>query len=263
MFSELGRLSRALDREEFLEERNLKIRTLEENEEIEENEIYYDGNAIEIPPDIFAPSVIIRDGLSNASLALIIDSIQNPEGKFIENNPSDDYMHQYEKDLQVGLRSTADFRKSNPSGSQVFRVDGRRIYPDGWELAYYPAGKKGKRGKIEQGKPNIDAIALWVRDVKLAGKSQLSLEDEYKRIFQVETVNGWSEDKEDSLVRSIAYLVARKIWYVGRKSSRETDEQWQETTKDMRPAQGSFSKDEKWNNGFPYGREYVYSSGEQ
>ena len=58
----------------------------------------------------------------------------------------DDYMHQYEKDLQVGLRSTADFRKSNPSGSQVFRVDGRRIYPDGWDLAYYPADKKGKRG---------------------------------------------------------------------------------------------------------------------
>ena len=95
------------------------------------------------------------------------------------------------------------------------------------------------------------------------GFSILSCWYEYKRVFQLETVNGWSEKKEDSLVRSIAYLVARKIWYVGRKSSRETDEQWQEHTHDMRPAQGSFSKDEKWTNGFPYGREYVYSSGEQ
>ena len=29
----------------------------------------------------------------------------------------------------------------------------------------------------------------------------------------------------------------------------------------MRPAEGSFSKNEKWVNGFPYGETYKYRSG--
>jgi len=253
-------LNKALFREAFLKSKNLKIRTIldddisryDSDSIMDDSEIYYEGNAIWIPEsyDGAPESIHLEPNLSNENLAIIIDGIQQPEQKFAENEPPNEVLDHH-------------YRDSDPHGELVkYNYKQKRwVYPDGWDLAYYPAGKKGKRGKIERKKPNIDAIMLWVRDVKLAGKSQMVLEEEYRRIYNVEVVNGWDKDKEDSLVRSIAYLVARKIWYVGRKSSRETDEQWQDYTADMRPPQGSFSKDEKWVNGFPYTKEYVYSSG--
>ena len=66
------------------------------------------------------------------------------------------------------------------------------------------------------------------------------------------------------MIDSIAYLVARKLWYVGRRSSRETDDQWQDRTAHMRPEAGSYESNEQWGEGgFTYTREYVYTSGEQ
>ena len=219
-------INKALFREAYLKSKNLKIRTILDDDIssyhndsiLDDDEIYYEGNAIKVPSYEGSPhpkSIKLEAGLSNESLALIIDGIQQPEKNFAENEVPDEIL---EGEVDNSKRV---FRQSDPSGSLVAFKRGRWVYPDGWDLAYYPAGKKGRRGKIERKR-------MWVRDTKLAGKSQLSLEDEYKRVFQLETVNGWSEKKEDSLVRSIAYLVARKIWYVGRKSSRETDEQWQD-----------------------------------
>ena len=40
-----------------------------------------------------------------------------------------------------------------------------------------------------------------------------------------------------------------------------SDDDWQEDTKDMRPAEGSFSKNEDWGGKFPYGETYKYDSG--
>jgi len=59
----------------------------------------------------------------------------------------------------------------------------------------------------------------------------------------------------------ITYKVARKIWYVGRKPASISDMDWNEQTKDMRPPEGSFSKNENWGGNFPYGETYKYVSG--
>ena len=282
MFISNSRRLRALAREELFKSKNLKIRTISQsdlssynkkiyntqskrdlaNAMIQEDEIYYDGSAIKIPSGIDPVSVILHDNLSNESLSLIIFSLQDPEQQWKDNELPDDVIQ--------GLEEIKNFRKLNPSTSSKLthnRVtgsnSGKRIYPDGWELSYYPAGKRGRRGKEHHGKPNIDVIKMWVKDTKLAGKSQMQLEDEYRRVRGSEGNVSWDDDKYEALVDSIAYLVARKLWYVGRRSSRETDEQWDEHTSDMRPPEGSYEPNEDWGGNFPYGEEYTYTSGEQ
>jgi hypothetical protein len=271
---------RARAREELFKSKNLKIRTISQddldsyhkkiyntkskrglaNAMIQEDEIYYDGSAIKIPTGIDPVEVVLPDGLSNDTLALIIFSLQDPEQQWKDNELPDDVIQ--------GLDEIKNFRKLNPNNSSKRthnRVrgsnSGQRIYPDGWELSYYPAGKKGRRGKEHHGSPNIDVIKMWVEDTKLAGMSQMQLEDEYRRVRGSEGNVSWDDNKYEALVDSIAYLVARKLWYVGRRSSRETDEQWQEHTADMRPPEGSYESGEDWGGNFPYGDEYVYSSG--
>ena len=282
MFISNSRRLRALAREELFKSKNLKIRTISQsdlsshnkkiyntqskrdlaNAIIQEDEIYYDGSAIKIPSGIDPVSVILHDNLSNESLSLIIFSLQDPEQQWKDNELPDDVIQ--------GLEEIKNFRKLNPSTSSKLthnRVtgsnSGKRIYPDGWELSYYPAGKRGRRGKEHHGKPNIDVIKMWVKDTKLAGKSQMQLEDEYRRVRGSEGNVSWDDDKYEALVDSIAYLVARKLWYVGRRSSRETDVQWDEHTSHMRPPEGSYEPNEDWGGNFPYGEEYTYTSGEQ
>ena len=63
------------------------------------------------------------------------------------------------------------------------------------------------------------------------------------------------------LIDSIAYMVARKIWYVGRKPKDMTDFDWNELTKYMRPQEGSFGAGDVWDV-FKYDENYMYSSGE-
>ena len=135
------------------------------------------------------------------------------------------------------------------------------IYPDDFTDRYYPAGKLDKYSTINGNKPDIGAIRSWVADVKLAGKSQRVLELEYNKMYGVNNVS-WDDSKRARLVKGIAYLVARKIWYVGRKPSDMDDGEWDKDTRDMRPSEGTFSSNERWANGFTYNKEYSYSSGE-
>ncbi len=127
------------------------------------------------------------------------------------------------------------------------------------DIAYYPAGKNpygGSEGK----KPNIEAIRQWVENTKVGNASNITLTEEFGEEFGF---IGWGfSDKElDKAIDEVTFKVARKIWYVGRKPSTMTDMQWDEATREMRPVEGSFSKNEKWTNGFPYGETYKYQSG--
>ena len=54
-----------------------------------------------------------------------------------------------------------------------------------------------------------------------------------------------SDTQEEWLVDSIAFRIARKIWYVGRKPASLTDSEWQLITSKMRPKKGTFSKNER------------------
>tara|TARA_R110000851_G_scaffold94711_1_gene205704 strand:+ start:520 stop:1251 length:732 start_codon:yes stop_codon:yes gene_type:complete len=128
------------------------------------------------------------------------------------------------------------------------------------DIAYYPAGKnpygRGNEGK----KPNIEAIRQWVTNTKVGNASNITLSEEFGEEFGF---IGWgfTEKELDKAIDEVTFKVARKIWYVGRKPASMTDIQWDEATKEMRPAEGSFSKNEKWANGFPYGETYKYQSG--
>ena len=61
------------------------------------------------------------------------------------------------------------------------------------------------------------------------------------------------------LIDSIAFKISRKIWYVGRKPADMTNSDWDEMTKNMRPSQGTYSKNEQWKN-FPYTKDWQYGS---
>ena len=127
------------------------------------------------------------------------------------------------------------------------------------DIAYYPAGRNSHGGG-EGKKPNIEAIREWVTNTKVGNASNITLSEEFGEEFGF---IGWgfSEKELDKAIDEVAFKVARKIWYVGRKPVSLTDMEWQEQTKDMRPSEGSFAKNEKWVNGFPYGETYKYESG--
>ena len=62
------------------------------------------------------------------------------------------------------------------------------------------------------------------------------------------------------LVDSLAYMISRKIWYVGRKPADMNDHQWNEHTKYSRPPEGSYGGGDVWTD-FKYNVNYKYQSG--
>ena len=66
----------------------------------------------------------------------------------------------------------------------------------------------------------------------------------------------------DILVDRIAFKVARKIYYVGKKPITMTPEEWDDYTRNMKPEPGTYAKNEDWGErGFPYGADYTYRQG--
>jgi len=108
-------------------------------------------------------------------------------------------------------------------------------------------------------KPNIKAIKIWVKDVKLGGKTDPEI---LLEIYGYETDRPLDKDSKvfASLLDRLAYRISRKIWYVGRKPSQMTDGEWNEKTRYMRPPQGSYGTNDKWIN-FKYDYDYEYVSG--
>tara|TARA_R110002051_G_scaffold296175_1_gene362182 strand:- start:136 stop:837 length:702 start_codon:yes stop_codon:yes gene_type:complete len=125
----------------------------------------------------------------------------------------------------------------------------------GWKYAYYPAG--GRSGK----RPNMDAIRTWVENTKLGASSNFTMSESFGEEYGYIPFH-LSTEKKKQKVKEIAYKVARKLWYVGRRPYWMTDVEWQAETKDMRPPEGSFNYkvEEKWNN-FPYDETYKYDTG--
>lgn len=138
--------------------------------------------------------------------------------------------------------------------------------PENLQRGWYPATIK----------PNIQAIKLWVETVKIASLSDEEIIEEYKRDLEspnrIEDPN-WTRRSDsiemtsynmykikDYVVDSIAYKVARKIWYVGRRPTSMTDEQWDAHTKYRRPEEGSFGDKDYWKT-FKYDVNYKYQSG--
>jgi hypothetical protein len=109
-------------------------------------------------------------------------------------------------------------------------------------------------------KPNIANVKKWVKSKKFAGMTNNDLVNEYNNNFgrTIETL--LTPKQKEELIDSTAYKISRKIWYVGRRPADMTDKQWHDMTKSMRPREGSYSSNEKWNK-FPYTESYPYRSG--
>ena len=131
-------------------------------------------------------------------------------------------------------------------------------------------------------KTNISFMKTWVND-KIV--SEMSDDEVMEKYYERRETLGFSQmmsvDKNFAdmvslmrnrrrnpqttrrlLVDSLAYMISRKIWYVGRKPASLTDSEWQLITSKMRPKKGTFSKNERWTNmKFPYTQKWEYKSG--
>lgn len=191
--------------------------------ELKENEVEREGVAYEIPKHP-TESITVRsfpENVSDDEFLGYIESIVDKERHIQEEDPSDQYIR-YDKQERVFSK------KIN--------------YPDGWRNPVYPAGKTSPTDQTQGERPNVNAIKQWVGDVKLAGKSQRELEQEYNRINSQDTMEMWTDKKMQRMIDQIAFMVARKIWYVGRKPSSMSDIEWEDQTKHMRPNPETYQK---------------------
>jgi hypothetical protein len=132
--------------------------------------------------------------------------------------------------------------------------------PEHYHGAYFPAG--GLNGNK---RPNISAIRIWVAATKVGldkPQSYMKITEEAGEAFGY-IPNGMTKKAREYQIDKITYLVARKIWYVGRKPAAINDVDWDKMTKHMRPAEGTFHHkgNDEWGGNFPYGETYKYRSG--
>ena len=109
---------------------------------------------------------------------------------------------------------------------------------------------------------DIDALREWVMTTKINRDPELQ-EAVGMDVLKV-PVNLHDEwvSTLDRVVDRIAFKVARKIYYVGKKPITMTPEEWDDYTRNMKPEPGTYAKNEDWGErGFPYGADYTYRQG--
>jgi len=109
---------------------------------------------------------------------------------------------------------------------------------------------------------DIDALREWIMTTKINRDPELQ-EAVGMDVLKV-PVNLHDEwvSTLDRVVDRIAFKVARKIYYVGKKPITMTPEEWDDYTRNMKPEPGTYAKNEDWGErGFPYGADYTYRQG--
>lgn len=234
--------------------RVVRVETPEEREDVakEEGEV---TSYFSFPPNV--SNVVIPSDLPKRTKSMILAIIQ-------DNNINKDMNDDVIRNAMTGRIFQGSYGKALPKDDS---------YDEGW----YPAG--GKSGK----KVNIEAIKFWVEHTKLASMSDDDIEEEYYQMRETAEFQQFAsvdkkienllttmkskrrnpETTKKLLVDSVAYMVARKLWYAGRKPSSMNDHEWNEHTKYMRPHEGSFGGGDVWKNlPFKYDENYIYRSGE-
>ena len=105
---------------------------------------------------------------------------------------------------------------------------------------------------IEPGtKVDIPDLKEWIRDVKIGQDPVLQ-----------DLMADGDMDKYEAEVDRVAYKVAKKIYYVGKKPPYMTPEDWDATTVHTRPQMNTFSRNEDATiHDFKYGSDYTYRQG--
>ena len=109
---------------------------------------------------------------------------------------------------------------------------------------------------------DIDALKEWVMTTKINRDPEL--QEAVGMDVLKAPVNRYDEwvSTLDMVVDRIAFKVARKIYYVGKKPITMTPEEWDDYTRNMKPEPGTYAKNEDWGErGFPYGADYTYRQG--
>ena len=116
---------------------------------------------------------------------------------------------------------------------------------------------------IDPGKHvDIDALKEWVMTTKIHRDPDLQEALKYDHLKISSNLSPYWESSLDRAVDSVAFKVARKIYYVGRKPPTMTPEEWDIYIADKRPEPGTYSKNEDWGDrGFPYGSDYKTTEG--
>jgi len=116
---------------------------------------------------------------------------------------------------------------------------------------------------IDPGKHvDIDALRDWVRTTKINRDEDLQDALRYDVLKIPVDLHGLWTSSLDRAVDHVAFKVARKIYYVGKKPPTMTPEEWDIYIADKRPEPGTYSKNEDWGEkGFPYGSDYKTREG--
>jgi hypothetical protein len=116
---------------------------------------------------------------------------------------------------------------------------------------------------IEPGKyVDIDALRDWVRTTKINRDEDIQDALRYDVLKISVDLSGYWTSTLEREIDHIAFKVARKIYYVGKKPPTMTPEEWDDYTRNMKPEPGTFAKGEDWGDkGFPYGADYKYREG--
>ena len=109
---------------------------------------------------------------------------------------------------------------------------------------------------------DIDALKEWIVTTKVNRDPDLQRAIEYDHLKISGDLSGYWTSSLEREIDSIAFKVARKIYYVGRKPPTMTPEEWDDYTLNMKPEPGSFAEGEDWGEkGFPYGSDYKTREG--
>ena len=161
-----------------------------------------------------------------------------------------------------------DIKADTPEEFMERRIDGeidqpRYRYDEDFETGLNQALIADGYEMIRPGEHvDIDALKEWVMTTKINRDPELQ-EAVGMDVLKV-PVNRYDEwvSTLDMVVDRIAFKVARKIYYVGKKPITMTPEEWDDYTRNMKPEPGTYAKNEDWGErGFPYGADYTYRQG--
>jgi len=109
---------------------------------------------------------------------------------------------------------------------------------------------------------DIDALRDWVRTTKINRDEDLQDALRYDVLKISVNLHGLWTSTLDRAIDHIAFKVARKIYYVGKKPVGMTPEEWDDYSRNLKPEPGTYSKNEDWGErGFPYGSDYITREG--
>ena len=194
------------------------------------------------------------DEENDMALALV-----QQQGKMEE--PDDDWMDVFAGKRMLPPPKIIPSLKDDSTALLLPETTGKRIYPNRVKtnIAFM---KKWVNEKIVSQMSDDEIMEKYYERRETLGFAQMQSVDQNFANLVTKMRNRRRNSKvtRDLLIDSLAYMISRKIWYVGRRPSDMTDFEWNEHTKYSRPSEGSYGGGDKWTD-FKYDVNYKYQLG--